>query len=84
MKKAEFVSTNVVRIDVSCKGSDDKELVKRFHKFMMENNIYPAVRGGMGGPEYSIAYYSHEDAEKINQWLLQQNVKKVKKISLDD
>ena len=83
-KKTVFVSTPVVRIDVSCKGSMDKELVKNFHKFMNENKIYPAVRGGMGSYDYSIAYYSQEDAEKIEKWLLEQNVTKVEEISLDD
>ena len=85
-KKIVFSSTPVVRIDISCKGSEDKELVKKLQKFMDENKIYHAVRGGMGGPEYSIAYYSQEDADKIEQWLLENNATKIpiEEFSLDD
>ena len=77
MKKAKFSLTLVVRLDINCRDSNNPNLMKDFYQFLGEAGIDPATRGGSGGPGSHVAYYSAEDAKKIEAWLLEQKAKKV-------
>lgn len=45
------------------------ELMAEFTRWLRENEIWPAFRGGQVGPSWQMQGYSPEDANKIAQWL---------------
>ena len=72
-KPAKFSLKSVVKIILD----SDPDFMQKFYVFMKENKIRGESEGCIGNPEYTFAYYSEDDAEKIEKWLLEQNVEKV-------
>jgi hypothetical protein len=65
----KFNSLPIVWITFKNRVTDEDLLLRKaFSKFMSENNIFPAVRAGGGGPHYQSAGYLAEDADKIIAW----------------
>jgi len=58
-------------------GRKDGGLVTRLLSFMVDQNIITAVRGGliMGGGVFR-GFYTAEDAERIEAWLIEQDVER--------
>lgn len=53
-------------------------MVPRLFKWLMANEIYPVLRGGISGGGLYIGHYTTGDAEKIRAWLLEQGVVEIK------
>ena len=51
---------------------DDKGFVKRLLLFMIDNEIYTAIRGGFSGGGMYCGFHTAEDAAKIEAWLREQ------------
>ena len=49
--------------------TDPDKVVGRLRKFMLENEIFPNIRGGSGGPTHLSAFFAEDDANKIIEFL---------------
>lgn len=80
MPKVIFETTPVVCVTIKGEGEDgvpsrvreDGGLVQRLLRFQLDENICPAIRGGHSGAGSYCGFFSAEDAEKIEKWLLEQ------------
>jgi hypothetical protein len=75
-RRNSFKLTSVVRVDIY--WQNNPELMKAYHQFERENDIFPAVRGGSSGPESFCYYYTGQDAQKIRKFLLKQKANQLK------
>lgn len=53
---------------------DSGGFISPFCKWLQDNNIYTAVKGGMSGGGVYLGFFTAEDATKIEAWLLEQGV----------
>lgn len=57
---------------------DTSGILQKLRTFMGENDIFPLINGGLGGPDVLDFYYSAQDAERIETWLKEQGVTRSK------
>ena len=81
MAKVTFEMTSVVCIEIKGEGEDgvpkarkDNGVVGRFQQFMLDKDIYPAIRGGHAGAGSYCGFFDAEDAKHIKSWLAEQGV----------
>ena len=81
MSKVTSEITPVVCIQIKGEGEedvsrvrDDGGLVKRLLKFLLDNDIDTAIRGGHSGAGAYCGFFYAEEAEVIQKWLLEQGV----------
>ena len=79
MPKVTFSIEPVVYVHIAGEGEEeslrvreDGGLVARFLQFQMDNQVYPAVRGGWSGAGSYGGFFAPQDASKIETWLLKQ------------
>lgn len=81
MAKVEMTLTSVVCVEIKGEGKDgvpkvreDNGVVRHFQKFMLDNDIYPAIQGGHAGAGSFCGFFYPEDVERIKPWLVKQGV----------
>ena len=88
--KVTFELTPTVQVSIAGKPypfprvRDDGDLISRFLRWTLDNEIFPNCRGGMSGGGRHIGYYAPEHIPTIQAWLLENGVIEQKEEKCDE